>query len=663
MKFLALMLPLSLLPAAAAAAEKAGDVFVTNKVWTIHLKFSAAQWAAIEPKGGPPGMGRPGPGGPGGPGGFGPAMFAAPVFLKGDQNNDGKLSRAEFDALGQAWFAQWDKSKSGRVTREQLMQGLNQTFEMPGMGGPGGRGPGMNLQAPKGKKNGLSGAMGVEFEYVHATLEFDGKTFPDVAVRYKGNGTYMMSRGQLKRSFKIDLNRYTKGQDLAGLTTLNLHSNVTDPSWMNEVLSHRLYRDAKVPAPRTSYARVYVTVEGKHDRQYFGLYSIVEDIDSHFVADRYRQKEKEKEGALFKPVTRTLFEDLGSDWEEYEQPYDAKGKITAAQKQRVLDLAKLVSHAPDEEFARRIGDFLDLDNFSRYMATTVWLSTLDSLLGMGQNFYVYLNAKTNKFEFLPWDLDHSFGQFGMAGSQEQREQLSVNHPWNGPNRFLERVYATEGFRKLYTARLKEFNTSIFAPARVSKFVDEIAPVIRPAIAEESAEKLARFDKVAAGEAVEGMGPMGPGGPGGGPGGPGGGPRGGRGPGGPGPGSFGRTKPIKAFVGPRSESVADQLAGKSEGLKQGGRGPGGPGGPGGGPPGGFGPGMFLGGALLNRFDKDKDGALTREEFVEGFGRWFDAWNTDHSGQLTGDQLRQGINKDLMPMPGGGPGGPIMIPLGE
>ena len=54
---------------------------------------------------------------------------------------------------------------------------------------------------------------------------------------------------------KIDLNEYVKGQKLAGITKLNLHSNVTDASWMNEVLSHRLYRDAGVPAPRTAYAR------------------------------------------------------------------------------------------------------------------------------------------------------------------------------------------------------------------------------------------------------------------------------------------------------------------------------------------------------------------------------------------------------------------------
>ena len=96
-----------------------------------------------------------------------------------------------------------------------------------------------------------------------------------------------------------------------------------------------------------------MTVPGKHERQYFGLYSVVEDMDKRFIQSRYQSKA----GALFKPVTRQLFEYLGDDWEKYEQPYDAKGKITALQKQRVIDFARLVSHTPDPESAARVGEF------------------------------------------------------------------------------------------------------------------------------------------------------------------------------------------------------------------------------------------------------------------------------------------------------------------
>jgi spore coat protein CotH len=507
----------------------------------------------------------------------------------------------------------------------------------------------MNLQGAEGKRNGLASAMGIEFEYVHADMEFEGRSFKDVAVRYKGNGTFMQSRGSLKRSLKVDLNKFAKDQRLVGISKLNFHNNVTDASWMNEVLSHRLFRDAGVPAARTAYARVYVTVPGKFDRQYFGLYSLVENIDNDF-AQRVFNAEK---GAIFKPVTPNLFADLGDDWARYKQTYDPKTKVSAEDTRRIIEFAQLITKADDAEFAARVADYLDLDEFARFMAVTVWLSTMDSILGPGQNYYVYLHPKTRKFQFMAWDLDHSFGQFGLMGSQEQREQLSINKPWRGDNRFLERVFKVDAFKKLYLSKLDEFNKTIFRPERFAQQVDEIAGAIRPAVRDESAEQLVRFDKVTAGDPVEPAG-FGRG--------FGGGQRaGGDRPDGPrfGGGFFQPPKPIKGFVKARAQSVNDQLAGRSEGesigeFGFGGRG-GGPGGRGGGP-GGFGPGMFLGGAFMTALDANKDGTLGHDEFTSGFDKWFEAWNTDKNGVLTDEQLRAGINKDLAPFRGGSPDSP-------
>src|SRR5574341_1294096 len=204
----------------------------------------------------------------------------------------------------------------------------------------------------------------------------------------------------------------------------------------------------------------------------------------------------------------------------------------------------------------------------------VWQSDLDGILGPGQNLYVHFAAKDRKLVFMPWDQDHSFGQFAMRGSQEQRENLSIERPWQGENRFLERVFKVEAFQKLYRARLEEFTRTIFKPERFDRQVDEIAAAIRPAVAEESETKLAGFDRMVSGDV---------GGPGG--------------FGDPSGGFFRQpTKPIKAFVRPRAQSVADQLAGTSEGQTLGGFGFGGRGGRGGGGgpggPGGFGPGNFL-----------------------------------------------------------------------
>lgn len=601
--------------AAAAAPDKPADLFQNARVWTVHLKFTAEQWNAIEPKGR---RGLP-------PDRFGPGLMLAETFLRGDTNHDGKLSQAEFNGLGAAWFNAWDSKKTGKLTTAQLRSGLSSVAGMPEAGGP-----------PPGGPMG-----GNDFEYVHADLDFDGTVLRDVAVRYKGNNSYQSAEGSIKKSFKVDTNRYVKGQKLATLTKINLHNNITDASWMNEPLSYRLFRDAGVPSPRTAYARVYVTVPGKYDHKYFGLYTVVEDIDKHFAEERFGTRH----GAIFKPTGRNLFEDMGADWSRYQRMYDPKDDLTAAQKQRVIDFAKFVSMANDAAFAAGLRNYLDLDEFARFMAATVWLSNMDSLLSMGQNYYVYLHPESNKFLFLPWDLDHSFGQFPMGGSAE----LSIEHPWQGQNRFLERVFRVEEFRKLYLARLAEINQTLGQPARLSKQVDETAALIRPAVKEESAAALARFERAVAGQSVE------PGGfPGGGPGGerPGGPPMGRRGggpTGGPPPGGGfggpGGMKPIKGFVGPRSQSVAAQLAGKSQGQTGMDRGPGGmpgPGGPGG--PGGMAPGEFLAPAFQRAMGA-QGGVVTREQFLAGFAGWFASWGGTGAGYLTRDQIAAGIDRDL------------------
>ena len=145
---------------------------------------------------------------------------------------------------------------------------------------------------------------------------------------------------------------------------------------------------------------------------------------------------------------------LGDDWKKYQAGLDPKTSLTPAQQQRVNDFSKLVSHADDKRFAEELPNYLNLDEFARFMAVTVWLSTMDSILALGQNFYVYLEPKTEKFQFMPWDLDHSFGQFGMRGTQDQRDNLSIQHPWQGENRLLERVFKVDFFKQLYLARLK-----------------------------------------------------------------------------------------------------------------------------------------------------------------------------------------------------------------
>jgi len=346
---------------------------------------------------------------------------------------------------------------------------------------------------PEGGRNGISASKGIDFKYVHASLDIDGITFADVAVRPKGNGTYnpVLTGKVQKPSLKIDLDKFVKGQKLAGVTTINLHNSLFDPTWMNEALALRLYRDAGVPAPRTAYARVYLTAKSGEAKRYLGLYTLVENVDERFTESRF----KVAGGALFKPVTILPFKFLSKDWKDYNQMYDPKTDLTDADKQRVIDLCDLLTNAPDDTFTARVGEFIDIEAFAKYMAVAVWMANPDSLLDVGQNYYVHFNPTTKKYAFLPWDQDHSFGQFVPWRPIESQQTLDIMHPWL--NRFdkapfakqvdydlMTRMFKHEAFKKSYLAALSTLTRTLTQPERLAKQVDDLIPVLAPVVAEE-----------------------------------------------------------------------------------------------------------------------------------------------------------------------------------
>jgi spore coat protein CotH len=307
---------------------------------------------------------------------------------------------------------------------------------------------------------------------------------------------------------------------------------------MSDTLAYEFFRDAGVPAPRTAYAWLTASVAGRWDRKPLGLYVMVEAVDAAFVAERFGSKK----APVFKPVTYHLFEDLGNDWSAYAAIYDPKTKATPEQQRRVIDFARLVSHANDAEFASRLSDFLDLDEFARFLAVQVLLSNYDGIFSTGQNFYFYLDPRSNKFGFIPWDLDLAWGAFFLLGSKKERERASIWHPWVGENRFLERVMAVEEFRGIYRAHLEDFLERLFVPARLHQRVDEMAAVVRGPIAAESDFRLNKFEQAVGAKRLEPPPPdrdqM---------------------------GANRQAHQIKRFIDKRAASVRAQLDGKSKGV--------------------------------------------------------------------------------------------------
>lgn len=341
------------------------------------------------------------------------------------------------------------------------------------------------LNNPGARRRGFLGVLGYEYDWSHAESEFGQISFTNIAARVKGNVSSLWD----KRPFRLHLNKFRRGQKLGGLEELTFDNLAFDYSCVNEALAYEFFRDAGVPAPRTAYAWLSVSVTTQWERKPFGLYLMEEAVDAAFVAERFGSRKT----PLFKPSTYTLFEYMGDDWPAYASSYDLKTEATPGQRQRIIELARLVTSASDQEFAERVGGFLDLDEFARFLAAQVLLPNYDCILSTGQNFYLYLDQRSNKFGFIPWDLDAAWGNFWI-GTKAEQQQSSIWRPWVGKNRFLERLMAVEEFRRIYRAQLEDFVARLYVPERLNRRIDAIAAAIREPIAAESPYRLDKFEQ-------------------------------------------------------------------------------------------------------------------------------------------------------------------------
>ena len=131
---------------------------------------------------------------------------------------------------------------------------------------------------PKDKRDSERNLFGTEFPWAQGELTAEGKTYKKIGIRYAGEISYFASSQGLKRPLKIDFDKFGE-QQFHGLTSLQLHAMPMDPAKGREVLAYSVFRAAGVPAPRTAFAEVTLTVPGKYDKEYLGLYAVVESVD------------------------------------------------------------------------------------------------------------------------------------------------------------------------------------------------------------------------------------------------------------------------------------------------------------------------------------------------------------------------------------------------
>lgn len=262
-------------------------------------------------------------------------------------------------------------------------------------------------------------------EYVLADITYNGYTFNNIAIRPKGNSSLrdvVKSDGD-RFSFKIDFNKYVDGQNLFGLTKLNLNNLFSDDTLIAEYMGYDMLDDIDAVASRTTY--VSLSING----EYFGLYLAVESVDESFLEENYGNFD----GELYKPDMGT-----GSDLAYIsDDPNDYSGIFPQNDDmdtdENFVELVKTIDEiikndGESEEYY--LSDILNVDSLLKYLAFSTATVHLDSYQsGMFHNYYLYFNTETEKFEWISWDLNMIYNNFPQSGlSDVEATQFLIDEP-------------------------------------------------------------------------------------------------------------------------------------------------------------------------------------------------------------------------------------------
>lgn len=443
---------------------------------------------------------------------------------------------------------------------------------------------------------------GMNLPWGKGSVIVDGQSFKNVGIRYKGNGTIADSSESIKKSFKIDLDQFGETRKYKTLKTLNLHCEVADPSKIREIFGYGIYASAGIPAPKTRFAEVTLTVGDRIKNQWLGLYTLVEPVDKVFLKNHFGNGE----GLLMKPEGIRDFPKSGQ-FKDYVTRLEPKRTANPGEINRIFAVGKLVAEGSDDEFRAKIGSFIDLDNYLRFLAITAYISNPDCFFVLSHNYYLYLDAKTQKLHFFPWDLDRAFANLFFLGTNNQQMDLSFIRPYGPEHKLTERILAMPGMRDRYLGLLKNCSQTTLAPDRLKA---ELARI------RQTAGDLIERDRKATTDRKEKKNP--------------------------GPGFMVPPPDLDLFVAKRSISLGHQLAGRSEGHLL---------------PADFQIGSMLVSPVMTAFDLNKDETLSRSEWTDGAKKVWENTPEKSKGPVDAKQLTKGF-ESLFPKPPKGdksPGG--------
>ena len=283
--------------------------------------------------------------------------------------------------------------------------------------------------------------------YYHATFIFDDglttDTVENIGFRLRGNTSLYSA----KKSFKVSFNAFSDGGKYEGVEKLNLLGMHNDPTMVREKLYFDTYNAFGLPGRRSNFVRVYV------NETYAGVYTNIEHVDENYIQSRYGNNE----GNLFKCTWPADLQWRGNNPSDYlddgyewtineDNPY---GNI-----QDLIHLIDVINNTSDSEFPCALEAVFDVQQFLKTYALDIAAGHWDNYAGNINNFYLYYNMASGRYEFLSYDADNSFGVDWLGFDWTEKNIYDWPTGWYYVP-LVERLLAVDSYRADFTYYLQQ----------------------------------------------------------------------------------------------------------------------------------------------------------------------------------------------------------------
>ncbi len=223
-------------------------------------------------------------------------------------------------------------------------------------------------------------------------------------------------------SFTVNFGKYIKKADYGekqnfyGCDKISFNNFFFDKSMMKEFFALKLMDEMGLPTPQYGLARLYI------NGQYYGVYAMIETMDTPILEQYYDVDKKELSDYLCKPEgTRLQYDDLLEDnsplWENDEDTLAEVEPMLPTVMEWVRRL-NCLSEGTDfeggaidvnsDEYIALLSQIMELDEAVRYFAVHSWLCQMDNMFVGEKNYGLYISEE-GKATLVPWDYDLSFG--------------------------------------------------------------------------------------------------------------------------------------------------------------------------------------------------------------------------------------------------------------